>query len=665
MLKNSLVNLKGIGPGRAEKLGSVGLFCCEDLLFFLPRKHEDYSVLQNVSSLQHGQTAVLKLQIDRVGRTAFIRKNLNIVTVLAHDESGKISLVWYNQPYRAGSVQVGMTVFAYGRTDTSRGVKLLNPTLCDTLPGILPVYAPLPSITPKLLHSLMEQVLADAAQVNDVLPAALCEKYHLMPLAQALQEIHRPSSMQSLENAKRRFAFEDALRFFVLLQLARENHVGRPGISFHTADSLDAFLSHFPFSPTMAQRRVLEEIAADMQRATVMNRMIQGDVGSGKTLLALYALFLAARNGYQSAFMAPTEILAEQHYKSVSRLFPGRSALLIGSMKKTERRQVLAQLASGEIDVVVGTQALLQDDIVFSRLGVVIADEQHRFGVRQRAVIAAKGESPDILVMSATPIPRSLALILYGDLELSVLDEMPPGRKKIETHFVPQKKRDALYGYLEAEARQGRQAYVVCPLIEQAEGVQALSAVEVYEELRQKLNVPVGLLTGQMGGSEKTAVLEQFRKGCLSVLVSTTVIEVGIDVPNACIMVIEGADRFGLSQLHQLRGRVGRGDVQSYCFLLSESESVLAAKRLKILTQTSDGFVIAQADLELRGPGEFLGARQHGMGMFEAIRNAYDMDLIHEARNAASDMLALRDAAPAFFAKVEKEAERYATIAMN
>lgn len=633
-----LTSIKGIGPRRAELLGKLGLASFYDLLYFAPRDYKDYSRCERVGDCVHGQDAAVCVHIDQEPKLARVRKGLSVVTAQASDGKEKLNLVWFNQPYRKQQLQKDMTVYACGRMDFTHGRKMMNPTLSAALPGILPVYPLIQGVRQSMLRDAVRNGLAAFGErIEETLPLALRQKYAVAERAYALRNLHFPSDMQALREAKRRLAFEDMLTFRLMIDSLKQRRVQNGGVAFMPADE-EAFAARFPFSLTAAQKRVLGEIAADMRAEKPMNRLIQGDVGSGKTVLALYAMATAVENGYQAILMAPTEILAVQHFGAVRRLFGESACLLRGGMKKQERETALALIASGRAHAIVGTHALLQSGVAFFKPGVVIADEQHRFGVRQRALLGNHG-TPDVLIMSATPIPRTLALLLYGDLDVSVLNELPPGRKPIQSSLVPQKKREAMYDFLQAQIDAGRQAYVVCPLVEPSEALEDVhSAKELYEYLKGRLRANVGLLHGQMKNEEKEAVSAAFRDGAIDVLVSTTVIEVGVDVANAAIMVIENADRFGLAQLHQLRGRVGRGAQTSYCFLLAENLSDAARERLETLVKSNDGFAIAQKDLAMRGPGELLGKRQHGLSAFSALALANDMQVLKAAENAAADI---------------------------
>ena len=659
---DSITSLKGIGPRKAESLGRLGLFSLKDLMYYFPRGHRDYSVPIYIMGARHGDEGAFELVIRTEPKLAHIRRGLDITTAKAYDQSGEITLTWYNQPYRRNSVSVGECVVACGRVDRSRGVKLINPAIYPTLPGILPVYGLTSGVTQAMLREAVRIALEGcAASIEETLPASMMEEYDLMGIADALRNIHFPVDMQAARDARRRLAFEDMLLFRIMLSMLQREMPERDS-AVKLSGVREAFLKLLPFAPTDAQLKAMEDMEQDLSKKTLMNRLLQGDVGSGKTAVAMYAMFAAVHNGRQAALMAPTEILAAQHNATLCRIFgEDKVACLVGGLKKSEREKQKARIASGEAKYIVGTHALLQGDVEFHDLGMVITDEQHRFGVSQRAVISAKGRQADVLIMSATPIPRTLSLILYGDLSVSNIYQLPPGRKPVLTRIVPEHKRDDMYRFIEQQAKLGHQAYVVCPLVESSESLEGVqSAEELYDELKKTLNVSVGLLHGQMSAAQKEKAAEAFRSGETKVLVATTVIEVGVDVPGATIMVIENADRFGLAQLHQLRGRVGRGSEKSYCFLLSEfnPENTVAQMRLKTLVQNSDGFAIAEKDLEMRGPGEFLGKRQHGLNEFAAATLALDIGALQAAQKAADTILQAPTTAPGAMELMQRAREK-------
>ena len=668
MLESPLTSVKGIGSKRAELFQSLGVHCVRDLLYRLPRDYLDYSIAKPVSQLVNGESAAVRVRISSAARY-YRTKGMTILSASAQDETGSITLKWFNQPYRSGQIKAGEIVYACGRVVRKNGVSLINPALGQGLPGILPVYSTIKSLNQRAWRDAMLAALESVWNcIPDPLPPSILEQYDLVPLALALRHAHFPTSREALLLARKRLDFENALLYFVLIELQKAERLRQNGFSFDTSGVLERLTVKLPFALTTAQRRVAGEIAADMQKPVPMNRLLQGDVGSGKTAIAIYSLCVAAANGRQGALLAPTEILAEQHYLNLQEIFGSSVVLLRGNMKKSQRDAALERIADGTALCVVGTHALLSGDVRFFDLGCIVTDEQHRFGVRQRAAILEKGTRADMLVMSATPIPRTLALILYGDLDISVIDELPPGRKPVKTSVIPASKRDDMYRYIAKQAAEGIQSYVVCPTIEENETSEIPSVDALYSELKKRLpETRLAKLHGRMKETEKESVMRAFRAGEVDVLVTTTVIEVGVHVPNACVMVIEGAERFGLSQLHQLRGRVGRSAKQAYCFLLYGTQSEFENERLKTMTRTCDGFEIAQQDLLLRGPGDFIGTRQHGDDGMGLLAGAMDVSLLERAGKAAREILA----SPSEEAErlIELASERYegmlADIALN
>ena len=668
MLDIPLTSVKGIGPKRAELFSQLGVCSVGELLFRLPRDYLDYTKATPISQLVNGQNAAVQVRIS--GATRFFRtKGMTILSAPAQDETGKITLKWFNQPYRSSQLQIGEIVYASGRVIKKNGVSLINPSLSQALPGIVPVYPTVKGVNQRAWRDSIFACLESVwDKIPEPLPRTLLERYNLVPLALALRHAHLPFSREALELARRRLDFENTLLYFIIVELQKAERLRQNGFSFDTSGVLERFKNQLSFSLTNAQLRVLDEIGIDMRKPVPMNRLLQGDVGSGKTAVAMYALCVAAANGKQGALLAPTEILAEQHAQNFSEIFGETVVLLKGSMKKKQRDEALEKIANGSALFVIGTHALLSQEVRFYDLGCIVTDEQHRFGVRQRAAMLEKGTRPDMLVMSATPIPRTLALILYGDLDISVIDELPPGRKTIKTSVIPASKRDDMYAYIAAQAKEGVQSYVVCPAIEESDTIECPSVDALYTELKKKLpETKIGKLHGRMKEAEKERVMRAFRAGEVDVLVTTTVIEVGVHVPNACIMAIEGAERFGLSQLHQLRGRVGRSTKQAYCFLLYGVESREENERMLTMTQTNDGFEIAQKDLLLRGPGDFIGTRQHGDDSASLITSTMDAKLLEQVSNAAREILNQGGEESARL--IELASERYGTmlgdIAMN
>lgn len=642
MLEQPLTVLKGIREKRAAVFTKLGVHTLRDLLYLTPREYIDYSMISTIRDAEDSTLAAFQVRIIGVPKLYYPRTGMQIVSAAAEDESGKVQLQWFNQPFRKNQISVGEIYIACGRIDRTHGVRLVNPTLYKELPGMLPVYPLVQGLSQGQVRSAVQQAIDKCLPTcEETLPAHIRKTYNLCGIKDALINLHQPKDQDSLYAARRRLSFEDMLYFMLAMAQVRHTRERLTGIAFSICGKVDSFIDRLPFQPTQAQRRIFTEIAVDMQKPVPMNRLIQGDVGSGKTILAQFALYIAKENGWQGVLMAPTEVLARQHYQNLKKFFGEEVCLVVGGMKASDKKQVYEQIAAGSVHVIIGTHALLQEKLRFHRLGLVVTDEQHRFGVRQRATIADKGIAPDVLIMSATPIPRTLALILYGDLDVSILDEMPPGRKFVKTHYVPEEKREDLYAFLEKRAKVGEQAYVVCPLIETSEQLDVRSAESLYEELRKEHPaLKVELLHGRMPTAKKEGILNAFLNHEIDCLVSTTVVEVGVDIPNATIMVIENAERFGLAQLHQLRGRVGRGEKQSFCFLLSGSKTQTARERLQILTKTNNGFIIAQKDLEMRGPGQFFGTQQHGLDAFAAACMTDDMNTLSDSRMAADWILA-------------------------
>ena len=668
-LSSGVRELPGVGEVRARALDKLGLGTVKDLLTYFPRSYEDRTRVSDIASAPEDAPVCVRAMVAQPPRLSRIRKGLELVKVRAVDESAVMTVTFFNQAYVKDALKTGQTYVFYGRVErVGRAAQMTNPVFeregAARFTGrVMPVYPLTAGISNNLLAALTARCVEECAgDLPERLPEPVRLKHALAQSEFSYKNIHFPASWGDLELARRRLIFEEFFYLtcgMALLKGRREGGAGRviPG------EDLEEFFSLLPFSLTGAQRRAVGEAAADMASGKPMNRLVQGDVGSGKTAVAAACAFLCVRAGNQAAMMAPTEILARQHYESLSALLrPAgvRVGLLTGSLGAAGKRKVYAALASGELDLVVGTHALLSGGVAFARLGLVITDEQHRFGVAQRAALSAKAESPGgdggitphVLVMSATPIPRTLALIIYGDLDVSVIDELPPGRAPVQTMVVGEDKRARMYGFVRAQVAQGRQAYIVCPTVEAAEldapdggpPPMDLKAVTAYAEQLQTEVFPdlwVGLVHGKLKAREKEAVMAAFSRGELDVLVSTTVIEVGVDVPNASLMIVENAERFGLSQLHQLRGRVGRGKFQSYCVLVTSTRNPQSRERLRVLVKTNDGFRISEEDLKLRGPGDFFGSRQHGLPQLHIADLAGDVRLLKEAQAAAEELLGL------------------------
>lgn len=603
--------VKGIGPARIKALAQAGIHSVRDMIMYLPREYRDMLEPQPLCEAKAGEMIACRVRV--VGDVTVQRvKRLAITKVYVTDGTETLLAVWYNQPWLKEQLPRGREMLLYGRAEVRRNaLQLVSPAI-ESEQRIIPIYKPVPGVPQKVFRQTMERALAVCeGQWPDELPESMRRRFGLCERNFAMRSTHFPDSKEGLSAARRRIAFEELLLYQIALSLFRSS--AKDGVRIDVKDGdAQKYWDMLGFPPTGAQRRVLDEVIGDMRSGRAMARLIQGDVGCGKTAIAFGAMLMAAKSGYQAALMAPTEVLARQHYEGAKALFEPLGievGILTGALSAKAHREAHEAISTGRWRIIIGTHALITDKVEYEKLGLVVTDEQHRFGVRQRSLLGEKGDSPNVLVMSATPIPRTLSLILYGDLDISIVDELPPGRTPVRTRIVPADKRDDMYGFLKKEIEKGRQAYVVCPLVEESEAVEAVSAEQMYDELsREKLHgLRVALVHGRQKSAEKDAILEKFRNGGIDVLVSTTVIEVGVNVPNATVMIIENAERFGLAQLHQLRGRVGRGAHESWCFLMAEPN-----ERLRMLTKTNDGFKIAQKDMELRGPGELFGYRQSG-----------------------------------------------------
>ncbi|OYT73728.1 MAG: ATP-dependent DNA helicase RecG [Armatimonadetes bacterium JP3_11] len=679
-LETEVQYLKGVGPKLAQVLSKLNIYTLGDLLFHLPRRYEDRRHFRKIAHARSGEAITVAGKLVTVDNVK-VRNNMTLTKAYLDDGSGVLELVWYNQPYMKDTLSKlrNSVIVAYGVVKESPyGLQMETPEWEDLPDGadpdsllsvnrIVPIYPLTEGIRQKRMRQILYNAVQYAHLAPEILPHSVRERVGLPPIQQALQQIHFPDEENQIEPARRRLVFEE----FFLMQLGvgmqrRQNQQER-GIAMRIDEQrLNAQLQQLvPFELTNAQKRVIREIWSDMALPHPMNRLLQGDVGSGKTIVAAAAILAAVDNQYQAAMMAPTEILAEQHYINLHRLFQplGISVeLLVGRLSNKQRQQARERVASGRGMVAVGTHALIQEGVSFARLGLAIVDEQHRFGVLQRAALRDKGIMPHLLVMSATPIPRTLTMTLYGELDVSILDEMPPGRKPVKTHWKTPEERLKVYAGVRKLIEEGRQAYVICPLIDESDKLQVRAAEEMAEHLQKDVfpDLRVGLLHGRMKPAEKEAVMEQFRAGELDILVSTTVIEVGVDVPNAAVIVIEDADRFGLAQLHQLRGRVGRSEHQSFCILIANPKSEDGQRRMEIMARTTNGFIIAEEDLKIRGPGEIFGTKQSGMPSFRVADLVKDMGLLEVARQEAfrvlehdpdlsqSEHAALRDAVSRF-----------------
>ena len=646
-LTDPITMLKGIGPTKAKQFANLNIFTLGDLICHFPRGYEDRTRLVPIEKLEPDVPACFKAMVMNTPRTAHIRKGLDLTKVQVADTTGRLNLTFVNNKYVSEQLHYGSEYIFYGAVSGDFiGYSMTNPVFeaLDSQPvttrRILPIYPLTAGLSNAAMLKAVRQALAICDTPPEIIPAEVRLSYGILGADRAYSAIHEPASMAEAEMAKKRLIFEEFFVFSAGLSLMRASRAEKKTEAYQNLN-LKPFLSSLPFALTGAQQRAIDEIVSDFAKGAPMNRLVQGDVGSGKTMIAAAAAYLTVNNGRQAALMAPTEILAEQHYQSLGRLFAPlgiRTALLTGSLTPKEKRLVRESIAAGEADLIIGTHALLSDTTTFHDLGLVIADEQHRFGVAQRSKLSAKGNDPHLLVMSATPIPRTLALLMYGDLDVSIVNELPPGREAVDTFLVGESYRARINAFIRKQVAEGHQCFVVCPAVEESEDL-GIKAATVWAETLQKTVFPdlrIALLHGQMKAQEKEDAMASFARGEADVMVATTVIEVGVDVPNATLMVIEDADRFGLSQLHQLRGRVGRGKAKSYCILTSHNKNPETLQRLKALCKTTDGFKIAEEDLSLRGPGDFFGSRQSGLPTFRVANLSYDLQTLKDAQAASA-----------------------------
>lgn len=647
MLDMDIQYLKGVGPGRAAKLNKLNIFTVEDLINYFPVKYEDRRTVKKINELSDNLKCLLKVRLFESPQRTRIKKNMSIIKAVGKDDTGFVTLTFFNQDFLMDKLIEGEMYYVFGIAKSAYGkFEMTNPEieLCQNdwkANKITPVYGLTYGLTNNELTKLIKTALETYYEkIENVLPDDIRAEYKLALRKSAIKNLHFPENGRKYSLGKKTMAYEKLLIMQLGLMAVKTSlRHDSPGNEIINTFLPDKLMRSIPYKLTDAQIRVIDEIKKDMSSSKPMNRLVQGDVGSGKTVVAIYALLAAVDSGYQASMMAPTEILAMQHYETIKEYLSMADihinvAFLSGSTKAKDKKEILEKLKNGEINIIVGTHALIEDNVEFKNIGLVITDEQHRFGVRQRGKLSGKGNNPDILVMTATPIPRTLALMIYGDLDISVIDEMPPGRQKITTNIIKGSDKEKAYEFIKKQIDEGRQIYIVAPLVEESENLELDSAAEVFEELKKNYfsGYKLGLLHGKMNNAEKEEIINKFYEGKINVLVSTTVIEVGVNVPNASIMLVLNAERFGLAQLHQLRGRVGRGKYKSYCILVNESRTKKAADRMNILKNTSNGFIIAEEDLKIRGPGNFFGIEQHGLSRYDIQNMINDVEVVQNVQ---------------------------------
>ena len=650
-LKKDVQFIKSVGPNRVALLNKLNIHSVGDLITYFPRDYQDRSKPKNICECIEGQEVLIEAM--PIARMSEYRTNrITISKLMLRDETGTCTAIWFNQTYLKNKFEPGKNYRFFGKITNKNGILEMQAPAFDNegetknTGKIVPIYPLTRNLTQNVLRGIMQNAMDEVyGNLEETLPQEIINEYNLMELNEAIKKVHFPEELEEFKQARTRLAFEELLIMqLALLELKNKYAVDMEGIEFSKEAKMSDVINILPFKLTKAQLRVLEEIDRDMENKKPMNRLLQGDVGSGKTAVAIIAAYKAVKSGYQAAILAPTAILASQHLESFREMldkFGIRCELLMSSVTAKKKKEILLKLENGEIDILIGTHAIIEENVVFKNLGLVVTDEQHRFGVKQRTKIVEKGQTPDVLVMSATPIPRTLGLILYGDLDISIIDELPPNRKKVETYAVKKNMEERVNNFIKEQIKDGRQVYIVCPLVEESEEFDLKSVVELAEKYKTETfnEFKVEYLHGKMKNKEKDEIMQRFKNGEIEILISTTVIEVGVNVPNASLMIVENAERFGLAQLHQLRGRVGRGEYKSYCILKYDKASKNTKERMEIMTQTNDGFLIAEKDLQLRGSGDFFGTEQHGIPEFKIANLFEDIEILKMAQELAGRII--------------------------